>query len=92
MAAPIGSQIFGEVLPYLEIKKDNEEEEDIKEEVIVPNIEGITVEEAEKAIKDAGLEINLSNKEVDKKKTKVQEQLPKSGIKVYKGTKIYVTI
>lgn len=91
MAAPIGSQIFGEVLPYLEVKKDNETEE-IKEEVIVPNIEGMTVQEAESALKDVGLEINLSNEEVDKKETKVQEQLPKPGIKVYKGTKISVTI
>ena len=32
VAAPIGSQVLGEVLPYLEIKKDNEQEEEKKED------------------------------------------------------------
>ena len=45
VAAPIGSQVLGEVLPYLEIKKDNEQEEE-KKEVEVPNIIGMTEKEA----------------------------------------------
>ena len=38
VAAPIGSQIFGEVLPYLETVKDGEIEEEVKKDVEVPNI------------------------------------------------------
>lgn len=93
VAAPIGSQVLGEVLPYLEVNRDNETEEEIKEEVAIPNIVGLTVEEAEKALKDVGLGINFDfEQEINKKETIVREQLPKSGIKVYQGTKIIIKI
>ena len=36
VAAPVGGQILSEVLPYLELQKDNEKEEDKIEEVEVP--------------------------------------------------------
>ena len=45
VAAPIASQVLGEVLPYLEIKKDNQDEEE-KGEVEVPNLIGLTRKEA----------------------------------------------
>lgn len=92
MAAPIASQVLGEVLPYLEVSKDNEKEEDIKEEVTVPNIVGKTVEEAEKILKEVDLGIDLDSEEIDKKETVIKEQLPKAGIKIYKKTKIVVNI
>ena len=47
VAAPIASQVLGEVLPYLEIKKDNQDEEE-KGEVEVPNLIGLTRKEAKK--------------------------------------------
>lgn len=92
VAAPIASQVLGEVLPYLEINKDNEKEEDIREEVVVPKITGKTVEEAEKILKGVGLEMDLNTKEINKKETIIKEQLPKVGIKIYKNTKIVVSI
>ena len=93
VAAPIGSQVLGEVLPYLETIKDNQTEEDIKKEVAVPNLIGMTIEEAQKALKEIGLEINWNVEgEIDKKQVRIKEQLPKSGIKVYEGTKVSVTI
>ena len=92
VAAPIASQVLGEVLPYLEVSKDNEKEEDIKEEVTVPNIVGKTVEEAEKILKEVDLGINLNSEEINKKETIIKEQLPKAGIKIYKKTKIVVNI
>ena len=46
VAAPIGSQVFGEVLPYLEVQKDNVSEEDVKTEVTVPNVVGMTIKDA----------------------------------------------
>ena len=67
--------------------------EDKKEEVEVPNIVGNTVEEAKKKLKEVGLEIDLNVEEkIDEKQVKIKEQLPKAGIKIYKGTKVIVSI
>lgn len=93
VAAPIGSQVLGEVLPYLETIKDNQTEEDVKKEVAVPNIIGMNVSDAEKVLKNNGLDISLNVQgEMNKKEVIIKEQVPKNGIKVYEGTKIFVTI
>lgn len=93
VAAPIASQVLGEVLPYLEITKDNQTEENIKTEVTVPNVVGMTISEAEKELKEVGLELDFDIEgEINKKEVIIKEQLPKYGIKVYEGTKISVTI
>lgn len=94
VAAPIGSQVLGEVLPYLEIKKDNEKEEDIKEEVEVPQIVGMTVKEAQKVLKDLELNIQMNGKqdEIDIETAVIKEQLPTKGIKIYKGNNVSITI
>ena len=57
VAAPIASQILGEVLPYLEVQKNNEEETENIQEVEVPNLVGYKISEAKKIVKDIGLEI-----------------------------------
>ena len=82
VAAPIGSQVLGEVLPYLEIKKDNEQEEE-KQEVEVPNIIGMTEKEAKKALEDVGLQLEFKKSE---EKETITDQLPKAGIKTKSGT------
>lgn len=93
VAAPIASQVLGEVLPYLEITKDNQTEEDIKTEVTVPNVVGMTILEAEKELKEVGLELDFDIEgEINKKEVIIKEQFPKYGIKVHEGTKISVTI
>lgn len=93
VAAPIGSQVLGEVLPYLEIQKDNETDEEKTKEVTVPNIVGMTISEAEKVLKEIGLGIDFDSEgEINKSEVIIKEQLPKSGIKVYEGTNIFVTI
>lgn len=95
VAAPIASQVLGEVLPYLEVVKENQKEEDIRKEVEVPNIEGMTLEEAIKELKNIELEISYEIKEgeeIDKKQVRIKEQLPTDGIKIYSGTKVYVTL
>ena len=38
VATPIASQVLGEVLPYLEVQKDNQEDVNVQEEVEVPSI------------------------------------------------------
>ena len=82
------------MLPYLELQKDNEKEEEIKKQIEVPDIEGLTIEEAEKILKEVNLELQIKNEpeEYNKKETIVKEQLPKKGITIYEGTKVIVTI
>ena len=97
VAAPIASQVLGEVLPYLEIKKDNETEEDIKTEVEVPNVEGQTIKDATNELEELGLniEVKCSEETEDNAESNSEgnqsiiiEQLPKAGIKVKQGTNV----
>lgn len=91
VAAPIGAQIFGEVLPYLEVVKDNENEEDKVLDVEVPNVEGFSISDAEKVLKDTGLLMNIEETEgLDKKNTIVKSQTPSSGIVVKSGSNVYL--
>ena len=94
VAAPIGSQIFGEVLPYLEVVKDNETEEQIINEIEVPNIEGKSIKEAEKIIKENNLKLVINNEQegIDKENTIIKEQTPKAGVKVKEEANIYVEL
>lgn len=86
--------MLSEVLPYLELTKDNETEEDKRSLVEVPNIEGMTVIEAIKKLKEVGLELQIQDapENLDKKAAIVIEQLPKSSITVYEGTKIITKV
>lgn len=91
VAAPIASQVLGEVLPYLEVKKDNETEEDVKNKVAVPNLEGMTIGEAKKVLKDLNLnlEYNEGNTENEEERI-ITEQVPVSGVEVLEESSIIV--
>ena len=82
VAAPVAHQVLSEVLPYLEVKKQQEE----KEFVEMPDITGMEFDEAKKVLNELGLEIN-QDIEIDKDAV-IREQIPKKGIKVEKGTKV----
>lgn len=90
VAAPIGGQLFSEILPYIDAKKNEDAE---SEEIVeVPNIEGITIEEARKILKDSGLDINIEKDEsLNEKETIIKEQLPKKGIKLKAGSKVIIS-
>ena len=92
MAAPVGGQILSEILPYLEVNQGNEDEVEQVEQVSTPDILGKSIKEAEKILKESGLELTIENEpeELDKENTFVQEQTPKSGIIVNEGSKINV--
>lgn len=95
MAAPVGGQILSEVLPYMEIEKDNSEEKAEETEIEVPEIRGKTIEEAEKTLKELQIELEINDvdiKEINKKETIIKEQLPKPGIKILNNKKVYVDI
>lgn len=90
VAAPIGAQVFGEVLPYLEIQKDNVTEEDIKTEVEVPNIIGMTVSEAKKELEKLNLGIDYEKTEEDISDKIITKQTPTSGIRIYEGANVII--
>ena len=92
VAAPVGGQIFSEILPYLEVNQGNQDEIEVVEQVETPDIIGKTLEEAEKILKENGLEpvIQDEREELDKEKVIVKDQIPKAGIMINKENKVYI--
>lgn len=75
---------YGEVLPYLEVSKQ-EEAEEITENVEMPEITGMDLDEAKKTLKELGLEVEI----VGEGET-VIDQLPKKGIQINATTKVTI--
>lgn len=94
VAAPIGSQILGEVLPYLELDKDNTENIEEPSEVVVPNLINMSVKDATKALSELGLELELEIKdiEINSSESFIKEQTPKEGIKITSGNSVYCKV
>ncbi len=89
VAAPIASQVLGELLPALEIAPDDTNQIEQKQETEVPEVRGLTVTDAEKLLKEVGLDANINGKgEINKDEVKVKDQVPKPGLNIYTGTKI----
>lgn len=94
VAAPVAGQILGEVLPYLELKEDNEETKESKEIVVVPDIKYKTLEDAEKILKESGLNIKYETNEekINKKEKVISSQVPSGGISINSGSTVLVTL
>lgn len=94
VAAPVGGQIFSEILPYLEVDQGNEDEVEVAEEIQAPDLLEKTLEEAEKIAKENDIEIVIENEteELEKQSVIIKEQIPKAGITIKKKSKVYVTI
>lgn len=92
VAAPVGGQIFSEILPYLGVSQGNQEEVEQLEQVQTPDVVGKTIKEAESILKENGLNIEIENetKELDKDNTLVKEQTPKAGITINKESRISI--
>ena len=92
VAAPVGGQIFSEILPYLEVNKEvlEEESEDVVSQVQVPDVMGKSLKEAEQILKENNLEMSIDNEEIDKENTYVKNQIPSSGITVNEESKVVV--
>ena len=94
VAAPVAGQILGEVLPYLELKEDNEETKVNTEVVTVPDIKYKTLKEAENILKESGLKIKYDTKDenINKEERIISSQIPSSGININKDSIVTVTI
>ena len=92
VAAPVGGQVFSEILPYLEVTQGNTDEVEQIEQVQVPDITEKTISEAQKILKDNSLEMVIENdsEELDKDNIIIKEQIPKAGITVNSASKIYI--
>ena len=97
VAAPVGGQVFSEILPYMEVVKGNEEEIEKEEKVKVPDIKGMNIKDAKKILKENELELEIeqeTEEETKEEQTKEEQiitnQTPKPGIEVNKKSKIYV--
>ena len=55
----------------------------------MPNITGLSIKEAKNTLKGIGIQIDLRENEVNEE-TIIKEQFPKEGIKINKGSSIYV--
>ena len=82
VAAPVGGQIFSEILPYLEVNQGNLDEIEIKEKAQVPDIIGKSITEATSILKEQGFEIKINNEQecINKDETLVIHQIPSGGI------------
>ena len=92
IAAPIASQVLTDVLAYLEVKKDQEDMP--MENVSIPEVREMNVEEAVKTIKEQGFEVRFSmdEKAIKPKEMKVMQQFPLPGIQVMKGSTIELEV
>lgn len=77
VAGPIISNILSEVLPYLGITSDEASISTSNKQVSIPNVVNKTIAEAEKILKNAGLNVVFSC-DGDKNSTLVSTQVPKA--------------
>ena len=73
-------------MPYLEVTK-SEEGEQTKMQIEVPKVIGLTLKEAKGILSELGLEYGADTDNMD---MVITNQLPKNGIKVSQGTKIFL--
>ncbi len=75
------------------MEQGNQDETTKIEEVQTPNITNLSIKEAEKIVKDLGLELEIQNnsEELDKENTIITKQIPTENVSVKKGSKIFVS-
>lgn len=76
------------------MQKDKEDEE-VVEEVEVPEIREMKVQEAKKILKEIGLELDIPTQieeNINLQDCYIKEQTPKPGIKINKGSKVSIEI
>ena len=84
-AGPIIKEVMSNTLKYLDVEpKYTEEEkaENVKTKVNVPDVRGLTIEEATKVLEEAKLEANIDNDVDIKKGTVIKDMFPKPGVSV----------
>lgn len=88
VAAPVGGTIIEEVLRYMDVDPNYSIEENAEEEMIVPNLIGLTYKVAKEKLTELNFKIASDNTIADDKI--VQDQVPKSGASMTEGATVRV--
>lgn len=89
-AAPIARQFMKKALPYMEVKPQYTSKSSSSSVGQVPNVTGMSSDQAMKAIKGAGLKYKISPSTDSKKSFKVKAQYPKAGTVISKKDYVYI--
>ena len=92
-AGPIIKEVMSNTLKYLGVEPEyteKEKKENVKNKVEVPDVRGLSIEDATKVLEDAKLEANLDSDVDIKKGTKITDMFPKPGISVNEGSLISI--
>lgn len=88
VAGPVMQELLKNILPYMGIEpvyNEKEAEEAAKEQSIMPEVIGMTLQEAKNALQKEGLAVSLRGEGET-----VQRQLPPSGETINKGTEVII--
>ncbi len=83
IAAPVVARVFEDILPILGVEPVYSEDEEAREEITVPTLTGISVEEATAQLDELGLNYTISGSEET-----VTDQSPASGIAIQKANTV----
>ncbi len=75
----------------MDVQKDNVKEGEEQSKSVVPDLYGMSINEAKKILKESGLEINTDAIENDEN-LKIKEQFPIAGVEVNSGAIIDVKV
>ena len=92
-AGPIIKEVMNNTLKYLGVEPEYTEEEkseNVKNKVEVPDVRGLTIEEATKVLEEANLEANIDNDVEVEKGTVIKDMFPKPGVSVNEGSLISI--
>lgn len=82
---PIIKEVMNNCLKYLGVEPrytEEEKKENVKNKVEVPDVRGLTIEEATKVLQEVKLEANVDNDIEIKEETVITDMFPKPGISV----------
>ena len=88
VAAPVGGTIIEEVLRYMDVDPNYSIKENAEEEMIVPNLIGLTYKKAQEKLAELNFKIASDNTIAEDKV--IQDQVPKSGASLTKGATVRV--
>ena len=92
-AGPIIKEVMSNTLKYLGVEPEyteEEKEENVKNKVTVPDVRGLTIEDATKVLEDSKLEANIDNDVDIKEGTIIKDMFPKPGVSVNEGSLISI--
>ena len=92
-AGPIIKEVMSNTLKYLGVEPEYTEEEkseNVKNKVTVPDVRGLTIEDATKVLEESKLESNIDNDVDIKEGTVIKDMFPKPGASVNEGSLISI--